>query len=124
MKISRRSFLKQAGTVALLSSGCVHSAPRARGFLVNDVQSRLNPTQVVGIVRVGSLTQLQSAVKAAAERGKPISICGGRHAMGGQQFLTNGTLLDTIGLRRVVKFDRERGVIEVEAGMQWPGLLK
>jgi FAD/FMN-containing dehydrogenase len=44
--------------------------------------------------------------------------------MGGQQFLTDGILLDTTSLRRVVKFDADRGTIEVEAGIKWPELLK
>ncbi|PYJ55570.1 MAG: hypothetical protein DME24_24675 [Verrucomicrobia bacterium] len=44
--------------------------------------------------------------------------------MGGQQFLTNHLLLDTTRLRRVLKFDPDRGTIEAEAGIQWPGLLK
>jgi len=44
--------------------------------------------------------------------------------MGAQQFLTDGVLLDTTGLSRVLRFDAERGIIEVEAGIQWPALLK
>ena len=44
--------------------------------------------------------------------------------MGGQQFLTDRILLDTTRLRRVLKFDPDRGTIEVEAGIQWPHLLR
>src|SRR5947209_12155620 len=50
------------------------------------------------------------------ENAKPLSVCGRRHAMGGQQFLTNHLLLDTTRLRRVLKFDPDRGTIEAEAG--------
>ena len=43
--------------------------------------------------------------------------------MGGQQFCSGGLLLDTRPLSRVAAFDRERGTIDVEAGIQWPALL-
>ena len=43
--------------------------------------------------------------------------------MGGQQFCSGGLLLDTRPLERVLAFDRERGTIELEAGIQWPALL-
>jgi FAD/FMN-containing dehydrogenase len=43
--------------------------------------------------------------------------------MGGQQF-GRGTLhIDTRGLERVLDFDPDRGIIEVEAGIQWPALI-
>ncbi len=124
MKISRRTFLTTAGALALASSGCAHLRERPRRTHVNDVQSRLNATSVDRILRVRSLSQLETAIKQAAENGKPVSICGGRHAMGGQQFLTDRVLLDTTSFRRVLKFDPDRGTIEVEAGIQWPELLK
>jgi FAD/FMN-containing dehydrogenase len=44
--------------------------------------------------------------------------------MGGQQFRSGGILLDTRPLDGVLGLDRERGVVEVEAGVQWPGLMR
>src|SRR5438552_1349617 len=44
--------------------------------------------------------------------------------MGAQQFLTNGILLDTTKLVRVLNFDSTDGTIEIEGGIQWPALLK
>jgi FAD/FMN-containing dehydrogenase len=87
---------------------------------VNDIHSQLNDTEVADVVAVDSLEAVQGAV-AASEL--PIAVAGGRHAMGGQQFCSGGLLLDTRSLRRVLDFDRENGVIEVEAGIQWPELL-
>jgi FAD/FMN-containing dehydrogenase len=124
MKVSRRVFLKGAGALALATPGCAHMLAKTRRTLVNDVQSQLNPTHVDRVIGVRSLAHLESTVKQAAELGKSVSICGGRHAMGAQQFLTNGLLLDTTSLSRVLHFDMERGTIEVEAGIQWPALLK
>ncbi|HLF00133.1 MAG TPA: FAD-binding oxidoreductase, partial [Gaiellaceae bacterium] len=53
----------------------------------------------------------------------PISIAGGRHAMGGQQFCSGGVLLDTRRLSSMLSMDEERGLVEVEAGIQWPALI-
>jgi hypothetical protein len=124
MSISRRSFLKSTGALTLMASGCVHIPPRPKRILVNDVQSRLNPTYVEKVISVESLPQLQRLIQAAARRGAAVSLCGGRHAMGAQQFLTNGILLDTTKLVRVLNFDADDGTIEVQAGIQWPALLK
>src|SRR2546429_8148729 len=82
---------------------------------VNDIHSELNETVVEEVVALDSLDSIQAAVRAAGESGAPVAIAGGRHAMGGQQFCAGGRLLDTRGLDRVLDFDRERGVIEVEA---------
>src|SRR5437667_3475637 len=124
MNISRRSFLKSTGALALMASGCVHIPPRPKRILVNDVQSRLNPTYVEKVISVESLPQLQRSLQAAARRGAAVSLCGGRHAMGAQQFLTNGIVLDPTTLVRVLNFDADDGTIEVQAGIQWPALLK
>ena len=43
--------------------------------------------------------------------------------MGGQQFGADTILLDMKAFNRVVSFDRERGQIEVESGIEWPELI-
>jgi len=43
--------------------------------------------------------------------------------MGGQQFCSGGVVLDTRPLSRVLSLDLERGLVEVEAGIQWPALI-
>ena len=53
-----------------------------------------------------------------------MSIAGGWHAMGGQQFGDDTLLLDTRSMNRVLAFDSARGLVEVEAGMQWPALIR
>jgi FAD/FMN-containing dehydrogenase len=91
--------------------------------LVNDVHSQLNPTHVRETVRPNGASGIQEAVQQAARTGRQISIAGGRHAMGGQQFGTDTVLLDTRSLNRVLALDRDRGFVEVEAGIQWPELI-
>ncbi len=98
-------------------------ATRPVAATVNDIQSALNETVVDEIVPVDSLATITGAIKRGGAEGKAIAIAGGRHAMGGQQFCAGGLLLDTRGLAKVLDFDEERGLIEVEAGIQWPELM-
>jgi FAD/FMN-containing dehydrogenase len=94
-----------------------------RAGRVNDIHSGLNPTRVSDVVRVETIRGLQDAVRAAASAGASVSICGGRHAMGGQQFGTGTVLIDTSSLNRVIDLDTERGLVTVEAGIDWPRLV-
>jgi len=62
---------------------------------------------------------------AQAERRRlAVAVAGGRHAMGGQQFLEKGCVLDLRGLNRVLDFDSERGLVTVQAGATWPELMR
>ena len=70
--------------------------------VVNDVHSRLNPTQVARVLRPESTPDLQEIVRRASRRGESIGLCGGRHAMGGQQFASGTTLVDMTGLASVI----------------------
>ena len=44
--------------------------------------------------------------------------------MGCQQFSTDSICIDTRELDRVISFDRERGLLEADAGIQWPKLIR
>jgi FAD/FMN-containing dehydrogenase len=90
--------------------------------VVNDVHSRLNQTVVARVAAVRSVVEVQTAVRQAATEGRAVAVCGGRHAMGGQQFGTGAVLIDTAGFDRALGLDRARGLVEVEAGIQWPAL--
>ena len=90
---------------------------------INDVHSKLNPCSPDRVIRAEAVDDVAAAIRVARERGLPLATCGGRHAMGGQQFAADGVLLDMSGLDRIVEFDPERGLIEVEAGIQWPALV-
>ena len=68
VKTSRRHFLETAGLLALGGAGCVHVSHQSKGVLVNDVQSRLNPTYVDRILKTDSLQSLQLAIRRAADR--------------------------------------------------------
>src|SRR5262245_65711153 len=92
--------------------------------VVNDIHSELNETVVEEIVAVTSVEGVQQAVRRAVEVRTPVAIAGGRHAMGGQQFCSDGMLLDLRALDGVGALDLDAGTIEVEAGIQWPALIE
>jgi FAD/FMN-containing dehydrogenase len=98
-------------------------APGSPGVVLNDIHAQLSPTAVARVVPVDSLDAVRRAILEAREAGQAVSIAGGRHAMGGQQFGAGTACLDTRGLRRVLGFDAARGLLEVEAGIQWPELI-
>jgi len=92
--ITRRKFM--AGSVALVvaSKTSRKPAPEPEAILVNDIHSQLNPTRVLGVLQPRSVEEVQSIVRSARKNRKVISVAGGRHAMGGQQFGTDTLLLD------------------------------
>ena len=90
---------------------------------VNDIHSRLNEAEVATVIAPRSVTEAQRAVLEVRHDSGSLSIAGGRHAMGGQQFLSGGTLLDTRKLCRIVALDVERGIVTVEAGILWSDLV-
>jgi len=112
-----------AGSVALVAAASSRLVPKSESILVNDIHSQLNSTHVQGISQPQSLEDVQSIVRTARKDRNVISIAGGRHAMGGQQFGTDTLLIDIRNLNRVINLDREHGIIEVEAGIEWPELI-
>jgi FAD/FMN-containing dehydrogenase len=126
--LTRRELLARgaAGATAVLLPGALAGcAPRidAAPVRVNDVHSRLNETLVAKIERPATVEELRAATLEARRARIPLSISGGRHAMGGQQFGRATILLDTTGLTGVLDFDAEQGEVEVGAGIQWPDLV-
>jgi FAD/FMN-containing dehydrogenase len=91
---------------------------------VNDTHSALNRTEVARVLEPRRACDVADAVGQASGRGEAVAIAGGRHAMGGQQFLSQGTLLDMRRLSGLRWFDRGSGLLEVEAGITWPDLIR
>src|SRR5262245_49744847 len=96
LPLNRREFL--SATLALPIAGCIarplpvqspyaSAIPdRDTGTLVNDIHSQLNATRVAAIVKPPNVAELRAAIATARASGQSVSIAGGRHAMGGQQF--------------------------------------
>jgi len=112
-------------STAFLASGVL---PRRLGAsvelaVVNDVHSQLNPTRVLEVLQPRSTEEVRDIIRTAQKDHKVISICGGRHAMGGQQFGADTVLVDVRKLNRIIDLNRETGIIEVQAGIEWPQLI-
>jgi FAD/FMN-containing dehydrogenase len=123
----RRGFLvslfQLATAVLTVPAGfCSEVAGKTR-TLLNDIHSKLNPTYVDAVITPVTTAKVQDVLRRARETGKAVSIAGGRHAMGGQQFGTDTLNIDTRKMSEILKFDAARGLIEIEAGIQWPELI-
>jgi FAD/FMN-containing dehydrogenase len=120
--LSRRRFLKTSG-VLVVAGGCATPTRQDAGVVLNDLHSGLNATRVARVVRPRRHDDIPTIVRRAREEDVGISVMGGRHAMGGQQFGAGTVTVDTAAMNRVIDFDRDRGLVTVEAGIQWPELV-
>ncbi len=93
-------------------------------LLVNDLHSAANATRVARLIEPRSAAQVAAAVREAAAAGQAVSLCGARHAMGGQQFGEDTLLLDLRRLDEVGPVDAARGLVECGAGVMWPQLIR
>jgi len=118
--ITRREFL--SGSAALFI-GSRYPLGADDPLVVNDIHSQLNATRVNRILTPKSVGELQAAVREAKAFHKSLSIAGGRHAMGGQQFGTGAILLDMRQMSQVLDLNLEQGKVEVQAGAFWPELI-
>src|SRR6266853_2313355 len=119
--LTRREFIRTTALFALVPHAFAH---RRAEIWVNDVHSQLNRTRVRELVIPRTGDELVEIVRSASRKTLPISVSGCRHSMGGQQFAQDSICVDTRSLNRVTSFDRERGLIEAEAGIQWPELIR
>src|SRR5947209_8277402 len=117
--LTRREFIRTAALFALAPH--IFAEPE---IWVNDVHSQLNHTRVRDLLRPRTSDELAEIVHSASRKGLPISVSGCRHSMGGQQFATDSICIGARSLDRVISFDQERGLIEAEAGIQWPKLIR
>lgn len=97
---------------------------KKKKIFVNDIHSKLNQTEVAEIIKPNSLSDIKAAIIKSKSENKFVSIAGGFHAMGGQQFLSGGILLDMSGMDQVLKFESENKLITVESGIKWNELIK
>jgi len=119
----RRDFLRYATLGAAWPALAWSQAKKPEGIAVNDIQGQLSGTLVYRIVQPDTLEGVQAALKLAQSEERSLCVSGGRHSMGSQAFAGDGVLIDTRKLSKVLVTDSDRGLIEVEAGMQWPELL-
>jgi FAD/FMN-containing dehydrogenase len=93
------------------------------GVRLNDIHSKLNPAVVKEIHMPSSTQHLVEVVRYASSENYSVSISGGKHAMGGQQFGSNTVHVGMKDMNAILSFDKVNGLIEVEAGIEWPQLI-
>jgi FAD binding domain len=91
---------------------------------LNDIHSRLNVCEPALYRRPRSVRELFEVLNLARRRGLSVSVAGGRHAMGGQQFLSGGCVVDMRALNRILDFNQDTGLITVQSGIIWPELMR
>ncbi len=101
-----------------------HAEHGFKEVYVNDLHSRMNETVVNRIIYPQETKLMQETIVSANTHNQIISICGSRHAMGGQQFAENSVLIDMSLATRVNQFDKEKGLLLVDAGIAWPKLIR
>jgi FAD/FMN-containing dehydrogenase len=110
--------------IIIFMYGCCHAVYAFEGVVLNDVHSRLNATLVKEVLYPETVDDVVDIVRKAKGENRAVSISAGRHAMGGQQF-GEGTLhISMVKMNDVVKFNREKGIVTVEAGIAWPDLIE
>ena len=92
--ISRREFIAGSVALAVASAARAKSSAPSESIFVNDIHSQLNSTRVLRVLEPISLEDVQNIIRSARKDGKTISVAGGRHAMGRQQFGTDTLLID------------------------------
>lgn len=121
--ISRRGFVSGSLALAIASRVSRNLTLGSEPVFVNDIHSQVNSTRVLEVLEPRSMEDVQNIVRSARKNQRTISIAGGRHAMGGQQFGADTILIDIRKLNRALRLDRERGIVAVESGIEWPALI-
>jgi len=124
--LTRRRFLRRGAVIgagALLPAACSWPVSTGNGIGVIDLHGQLSSSRVARVVQPARVEDVQRELEAARGQGRGVSIAGGRHAMGGQQFGQGTVLLDMTAMNRVLRFDTGTGLLEVESGIEWPELI-
>jgi len=117
------SCLATCASALLALPGIVWPGADPAPVVLNDVHSRLNATEVAEYHEPASRDEIVALVARARALNLAVSISGGRHAMGGQQFGAGTLHMNLSAYSRVLALDPERGLVTVESGIQWPELI-
>lgn len=91
---------------------------------INDIHSQINPTQVLRVEKPSDIEEVLAILKEAVQKKITVSISGGQHSMGGQQFAENSIHINTSNLNKILHYDDEKGLLSVEAGIMWPKIIE
>ena len=121
--LTRRDFLRTTTLVALSGRCAPYALRTPSGVKLNDIHSQLNETTVARVVPIDSAEAVRNAILAAKRERRGVSIAGGRHAMGGQQFGTDTVNLDMRPFSKIRALDAATGIVDIDGGIEWPQLI-
>ena len=90
---------------------------------LNDVQSRLNATEMARVAAPKTPAEVAEILREAAARGLAVCPAGTLHAMGGQQFAAGGVSLSSAAMDGVGPLDADSRSVWVQSGVRWRGLV-
>ena len=92
--------------------------------ILNDVQSRLNETEILRIVRPKTAEDVRHEIEKAALDGIAICPSGSLHSMGGQQFAESGVSMSSSNLKEIGPLDAHNRTVWIQSGVTWPELVR
>lgn len=87
---------------------------------LNDI-TQINPIQVNKIIKPKRVNEIICAIKSTSG---PISIGGGKYSMGGQTAFENSLHIDMRSFNKIIKIDKTKKEITVQAGIRWKDIQK
>lgn len=109
---------------SLLITCSYANPPASNNNTLNDIHSQLNATTHEKVEHPVSISAIQAIIKNAKKRGLAISISGGKHSMGGQQFGKGTINISMTSYNKVIGLDAKNGILEVESGIEWPAVVE
>ncbi len=91
---------------------------------LNDVQSRLNETEIRRVIRPVTPEDVRIAIRNAASNGLAMCAAGALHSMGGQQFAASGVSMSSSQLTRIGPLDSPSTSVWAQSGVTWPSLVR
>ncbi|MEC9366737.1 MAG: FAD-binding protein, partial [Chloroflexota bacterium] len=92
-------------------------------MILNDVQSKLNETNVAGYEKPDSIEKLDQLINSHSKNGNKLCPSGALHSMGGQQFIGGGTVISNEYFQTIQNLNPISKSVDVGSGVTWPMLV-
>ena len=86
-------------------------------MILNDLQSRLNETNVLQISAPGDIDEVALTITDASNTNTPISVAGALHSMGGQQFADASISLSSRNINKLNPWIRKDVSLSCNQGL-------
>ena len=93
-------------------------------MILNDIQSKINETNVAAYQKPNSIAQLNELISTQSKSGGKVCPSGALHSMGGQQFITEGTVISNEYFQAIQNLNPTSKSVNVGSGVSWPKLIE